>query len=96
MYENLKNFKNLKEKKNQNSALYSTQLPPDNWAGVLDHLAIGLVDTKYTKLGKIGEKLLLILGLAHINFPLCYSGVNKPLEEIGEVLSLRLFLYLCQ
>ena len=48
MYENLKNFKNLKEKKNQNSALYSTQLPPDNWAGVLDHLAIGLVDTKYT------------------------------------------------
>ena len=34
--------------------------------------AIGLVDTKYKKLGKIGEKLLLVLGLAHINFPLCY------------------------
>ena len=33
--------------------MYSTQLPPDNWAGVLDHLAIGLVDNKYTKLGKI-------------------------------------------
>ena len=49
MYENLKNFKNLKKKKkkkNQNLALYSTQWPLDNWAGVLDHLAIGLVDTK--------------------------------------------------
>ena len=71
MYENLKNFKTLKEKENQNPALYSTQWPPDNWAGVLDHLAIGLVDIKYTKHGKISEKLLLILGLAHINFPLC-------------------------
>ena len=70
MSENLKNLENLK-KKNQNSALCSTQWPPDNWPGVLDHLVIGLVDTKYTKLGKIGEKLLLILGLAHINFPLC-------------------------
>ena len=61
--------KKLKKKffKNQNSALCSTQWPPD----VLDHLVIGLVDTKYTKLGKIGGKLLLILGLAHINFPLC-------------------------
>ena len=55
---------------NQNLALCSTQWPLDNWPGVLDHLAIGLVDTKHTKLGKIGEKLLLIMGLAHINFPL--------------------------
>jgi hypothetical protein len=31
-----------------------------------------LVDKKYTKLGKICEKVLLILGLAHIKFPLCY------------------------
>ena len=45
--------------------------PPDNWPGVLDHLAIGLVDARYTKLGKIGKKLLLIFGLGHINFPLC-------------------------
>ena len=34
------------------------------------HLAIGLVDKKYTKLGKIGEKVLLIVGLANINLPL--------------------------
>ena len=31
---------------------------------------IGLVDNKYTKLRKIGEKVLLIFGLAHINLPL--------------------------
>ena len=61
---------NFFKNKNQNSALCSTQWPPDNWPGVLDHLPIGLVNIKYTKLGKIGEKLLLILGLAHINFPL--------------------------
>ena len=70
----MKNFENLKaKKKNQNSAFCSTQWPPDNWPGLLDHLVIVLVDIKYTKLGKIGEKLLLVLGLAHMNFPLCYS-----------------------
>ena len=47
------NFENLKEKKNLNSALCSTNWPPDNRPGALDHLAIGLVDNKYTKLGKI-------------------------------------------
>ena len=62
MSENLKIFENFKEKKNQNSALCLTQWPPDNWSGVLDHLAIGLVDTNYTKLEKIGDKLLLIWG----------------------------------
>ena len=41
-----------------------------NLPDVLNHLAVGLVDTKYTELGKIGEKLLLILGLTHINFSL--------------------------
>ena len=66
---NLKNFENLKEK-SQNSALCSTHWPPKNWPGALDYLALGLVDSKYTKLGKIGEKVLLILGLAHINLPL--------------------------
>ena len=50
---------------------------------VLDNLAVGLVDTKLTKLGKIGEKLLLILGLAHMNFPLCYMAVR--LSDIGEL-----------
>ena len=50
----------------------------ENWPGVLDHLAIGLVDTNYIKLEKIGDKLLLIFGLAHINIPLCYSNeLNK-------------------
>ena len=63
-------FENLKEKKCQNSALCSTHWPPKNWPGALDHLAIGLVDNKYTKLRKICEKVLLILGLAHVNLPL--------------------------
>ena len=34
------------------------------------YIVIGLVDNEYTKLEKIGEKVLLILGLAHINLPL--------------------------
>ena len=72
MSENLKNFENLKEKKNQNSTLCSTHWPPKSWPNALDHLAIGLVDNEYTKLGKLGEKVLLILGLTHINLPLCY------------------------
>ena len=33
-------------------------------ASAIDHLAVGLVDNEYTKLRKIGEKVLLILGLA--------------------------------
>ena len=49
MSENLKNFENLKEKIKSNSALCSTHWPLDNWPGALDHLAIGLVDKKYTK-----------------------------------------------
>ena len=61
MSENLRNFENFKEEKK--SALYSTQWPPDNWPGALDHLAIGLVDNKYIKLGKICENLILIKGL---------------------------------
>ena len=69
MSENLEHFENLKEK-SQNSAFYSTHWPPKNWLGALDYLAIGLVDNKHTKLGKIGEKVLLILGLANINLPL--------------------------
>ena len=61
MSENLKNFENLKEEK---------------VSLVLNHLAIGLVDNKYTKLGKIVEKLLLIFGLSYIKIPLCYLTPN--------------------
>ena len=43
-------LKNLKEKKNQISALFSTQRPSDDWPDALDHLFIGLVANKYTKL----------------------------------------------
>ena len=56
-------MKNLKEKQNQISALFSTQTPSDDWPDVVDRLTIGLVYNKYTKLGKIVEKLLLILGV---------------------------------
>ena len=76
MSENLKNLGNLKEKKIKiQSCAQPTDLP-DNWPGALAHLAIGLVDNKDTKLGKIGEKVLLILGLAHINLPLCFIVIN--------------------
>ena len=77
--ENLKKIKCLKiwrilkiwKKKGQNSALSSTHWPPKNWPGAIDHIAIGLVDNKYTKLGKIDEKVLLIFGLSYIKIPLC-------------------------
>ena len=61
MSANLKNFEKLTTQK---------------LARCLDHLVIGLVDKKCTKLGKIGENLLLILGLAHTNLPLC-----QPLDS---------------
>ena len=54
----------------QISALFSTQRPPDDWPDALDHLAIGLVANKYTKLGKTRENLLLSLGLSYIKIPL--------------------------
>ena len=70
MAEKLNILKNLKEKKNQISALFSTQTPPDDWPDALDHLTIGLVANKYTKLGKTSENLILSLGLSYIKIPL--------------------------
>ena len=66
MTENLKNFKRKKSK----FSLVLNPLTSQNWPGALDYLALGLVDNKYTKLRKIGEKVLLILRLAHRNLPL--------------------------
>jgi hypothetical protein len=63
-------LKNLKEKKNQISALFSTQTPPDDWPDAIDHLTIGLVANKCTKLGKTSENLILSLGLSYIKIPL--------------------------
>ena len=37
---------------NRNSAMFSTQRPPDDWPDALDHLAIVWVANDYTKLGK--------------------------------------------
>ena len=45
------------------SALFSTQTPPDDWPDALDHLAVGLVANKYTKLAKTSENLLLSQGV---------------------------------
>ena len=70
-------MKNLK-KKNQISALFSTQRPPDDWLDALDHLTIGLVANKYTQLGKTSENLLLSQGLSYIKIPLCYVAVHVP------------------
>ena len=58
-------------KKNQISALFLTQRPPDDWPDALHHLAIGLVANKCTKLANISEVLLLSLGLSYMKIPLC-------------------------
>ena len=71
MAEKLNNFEKFERKKNQISALFSTQRPPDDWPDALDHLAIGLVANKHTKLGKTSENLLLSHGLSYIKIPLC-------------------------
>ena len=44
-----------------------------------DHLAIGLVANKCTKLAKISEILLLSLGLSNMKIPLCYFEHTAPL-----------------
>ena len=50
MAEKLNNFEKVERKKTQISALFSTQRPSDDWSDALDHLFIGLVANKYTKL----------------------------------------------
>ena len=49
---------------------FSTQTPPDDWPIAIDHLTIGLVANKCTKLGKPSENLTLSLGLSYIKIPL--------------------------
>ena len=71
MAEKLNNFEKFERKKNQISALFSTQRPPDDWADALDHLAIGLVTNKDKKLEKTSENLLLSHGFPYIKIPQC-------------------------
>jgi hypothetical protein len=71
MANNLNNFEKFERKKSQILALFLTQRPPDDRPDALDHLAIGLVANKYTKLGKTSEILLLSLGLTYMKIPLC-------------------------
>ena len=71
MAEKLNNFEKFERKKSQNSALFLTRRPPDDWPDALDHLVIGFVAKKYTKLGKTSEILLLSLGLSYMKIPLC-------------------------
>ena len=61
--EKLNNFEKFERKKPQNSALFLTQRPPDDWPV---HLAIGSVANKCKKLAKISELLLLSLGLSYM------------------------------
>ena len=67
MAEKLNNFEKFEGKKSQISALFSTQTPLDDWPDAIDHLIIGLVAKKYTKLGKTSENQ----GLSYIKIPLC-------------------------
>ena len=64
MAEKLNNFEKFERKKNQISALLSTQRPPDDWPDALDHLAIGFLANQYTKPGKTRENLWLSHGLS--------------------------------
>ena len=66
MAEKLNNFEKF-----EISALYLTQRPLDDWPDALDHLAIGLVANKYTKLGKTSKNVLLSQGLSYIEIPMC-------------------------
>ena len=60
MTEKLNNFEKF-EKKNQISALFSTQTPPDDWPDAIAHLTIGLVANKCTKLRKTSQISALYL-----------------------------------
>ena len=75
MAEKLNNFEKFERRKNQISALFSTQTPPDDWRDTIDHVTIGLVANKYTKLVKTSENLLLSQELSYIKIPLCYDEV---------------------
>jgi hypothetical protein len=72
MAEKLINFEKFARKKSQISALFSTQRTSVDWPDALDHLAIGLVANKYTKVGKTRDTLLLSLGLSYMKIPLWY------------------------
>ena len=71
MAEKLNNFEKFERKKDQISALFSTQTPPDDTPDAIDHLTIGLVANKFTKRGKTSKNLILSLGLSYIKIPLC-------------------------
>ena len=60
--EKLKNFEKFERKKSQNSALFLTQRPLDDWPDALDHLPINLVANKCTKLAKKVKSCYLVLG----------------------------------
>ena len=70
MAQKLNNFEKFEEK-NQISALFSTRTPPHEWPDAKDHLTIGLIANKYTKLRKTSKNLILSLGLSYIKIPLC-------------------------
>ena len=52
MAEKLNNFEKFERKKIRFQPLFSTQTPPNDWPDAIDHLTIGLVSNKYTKLEK--------------------------------------------
>ena len=88
MTEKLKFWKNLKNKQNKNQivVLFSTQRPPDDWPDTLDHLAIGLVANKYTKLAKKWF-FLLSQGLSYKKIELC--GVTPKKNQMPNTTSKR-------
>jgi hypothetical protein len=72
MAEKLNNFEKFEKKKNQISALFSTQTPLDDWPDALDHL--GLDADRCTKLGKTSENLILSQGLFYVKNPTVLRG----------------------
>ena len=58
----IEQFWKIWKKKDQISALFSTQTPPDDWPDAIAHLTIGLVANKCTKLRKTSQIWYLVLG----------------------------------
>ena len=85
MVEKFSNFEKNRKKIDPISALFSTQRPPDDWPDSLDHLAIGLVADKYTKLFKTCETLLLSLGLFyHENTTVLCTGTEISMDYLSQ------------
>ena len=71
----------------------STHWPLKNWPSALDHLAKGLVDNKYTKVGKIGEKNVTYFGVGPYKSPTVIPR-SKNINPKGSSIEIAKVLHL--